>query len=59
MPRAGLEPMTPALKWAKTVHALDSLATVISINEIQTFQSQAYQGSNVYCRLVYTVEQSM
>jgi hypothetical protein len=59
MPQAGLEPTTPVLTWAKTVHALDCPATVIGINEIQTFLSQAYQGSNVYCRLVYTVEQSM
>jgi hypothetical protein len=29
MPRAGLEPTTPAFQRAKTVHALDSAATVI------------------------------
>jgi hypothetical protein len=29
MPRIGFDPMIPAFKWAKTVHALDRAATVI------------------------------
>jgi hypothetical protein len=29
MPRVGIEPTTPALERVKTVHALDSAATVI------------------------------
>jgi hypothetical protein len=31
MPRVGFEPTVPAFEQAKTVHALDSTATVISI----------------------------
>jgi hypothetical protein len=30
MPQVGFEPTIPAFKWAKTVHALDHAATVIS-----------------------------
>jgi hypothetical protein len=29
MPRVEFEPTIPAFEWAKTVHALDSAATVI------------------------------
>jgi hypothetical protein len=31
MPRVGFEPTTPVLEQAKTVHALDSAATVIDM----------------------------
>jgi hypothetical protein len=31
MPRVGFEPTIPVLEWAKTVHALDSAATVIGL----------------------------
>jgi hypothetical protein len=30
MPQVGFEPTIPVFEWAKTVHALDSAATVIS-----------------------------
>jgi hypothetical protein len=30
MPEVGFGPMTPVFEWAKTVHALDRTATVIS-----------------------------
>jgi hypothetical protein len=29
MPRVGFEPTIPVFEWAKTVHALDLVATVI------------------------------
>jgi hypothetical protein len=32
MPRVGFKLMTPVFEWAKTVHALDSAATVIGLS---------------------------
>jgi hypothetical protein len=32
MPWVGFEPTIPAFKWAKTVHDLDSMTTVIEYN---------------------------
>jgi hypothetical protein len=31
MPQEGFEPTSPVLEWAKTVHALDCVASVISV----------------------------
>jgi hypothetical protein len=46
----GFEPMIPASERAKTVHALDSLATVTGF---QIFTIHKYQ--NVYCFIVFHI----
>jgi hypothetical protein len=36
MPQVEFEPTVPAFEWAKTVHALDRMGTVIGISHINT-----------------------
>jgi hypothetical protein len=48
MPRVGLEPETPVFERAKTVHALDRVATVIGTLLLQTlnsFYTNSYEDS--------------
>jgi hypothetical protein len=52
MPQVGFEPMIPVFEWAKTVHALDCIATVIGSHitskTLKILPSTLLGGNTVY-----------
>jgi hypothetical protein len=58
MYRVGFEPMIPAFEWAKTVHALDRIATVIGPSKNRQMLKHKFPPSNKtifhYCSTDFT-----
>jgi hypothetical protein len=46
MPRVGLETMTPTFEQAKTVHTLDSAATVIGTWNVHVYKEHLFASLN-------------